>query len=495
MDITNIKFYNTLTRRKEDFIPIKKGYVSMYACGPTVYDYAHIGNFRTYIFEDVLNRVLKYNNLEVTYVQNVTDVGHLVGDGDTGEDKIEKGSRERGKTAQDIALFFTEAYIKDSQKLNILPPSILVRATEHINEQIEMIKVLEQKGFTYQTSDGIYFDTSKLKDYGKLARLKIEGLKEGARIESSSEKINLTDFSLWKFSIPKNISAEEAQKMPKRQMEWDSPWSVGFPGWHIECSAMSTKYLGDHFDIHCGGTDFIPLHHTNEIAQNEAVYDQKTVNYWLHGGFLMVDGGKMSKSLKNTYTISDIESKNIDPLSFRYFIYSAHYRQPMNFTWQALSSADESYKNLIDRLSAFAENVDLVKLEVLDTKSNIRVDHWRDLFMKAINDDMNMPKAMAVVHELIKDPGLTESEKISLVLNFDKILGLKIKEKISLKIMMDSNVPSEVIDLAEARETARKDGNWNEADRLRKNIRDMGYEIKDSEKGYKVNKLNRDLLD
>ncbi|HKZ34226.1 MAG TPA: cysteine--tRNA ligase, partial [Candidatus Nanoarchaeia archaeon] len=316
-----IKLYNTLTRKKEVFKPLKKGQVGVYTCGPTVYWYQHIGNLRTYIFADILKRVFLYNNYKVKHIINVTDVGHLTSDADTGEDKIERAAKREGKTAREIADYYLRIFQEDFKKLNILEPNSWPKATEHIKEQIELIKKLEEKGFTYKTNDGIYFNTGKLKDYGKLARLKIRGLQAGKRI-SLGEKKNKTDFALWKFS----------PLGEKRQQEWDSPWGIGFPGWHIECSAMSMKYLGENFDIHTGGQDHIQIHHTNEIAQSEAATGKPFVRYWLHGAWLLFRGRKISKSLGGLYTISELEKLGFEPIDFRYLCLGTHYRKPLSFT-------------------------------------------------------------------------------------------------------------------------------------------------------------------
>ena len=320
--------FNTLGRQKQEFIPIKKGKVGLYTCGPTVYDYAHIGNLRSFIFEDILKRVLQYNNFKVKHAMNITDVGHLVSDSDEGEDKMEKGSRRTGKTAWEIAKFYTLSFKKDLADLNVISPAVLCKATDHIKEQIALIKKLEKKGFTYQTVDGIYFDTSKLNDYGKLADLQHQELKAGIRVDLGGKK-NSSDFALWKFS----------PKHEKRQMEWKSPWGVGFPGWHIECSAMSVKYLGQPFDIHCGGIDHVPVHHTNEIAQSEAATGKPMANFWLHNEFLNLKDAKMSKSGENFITLPSLIEKGYSPLAYRYFLLQAHYRKQLIFSFEALTAA------------------------------------------------------------------------------------------------------------------------------------------------------------
>jgi len=462
-----LKLYNSLSKKKEEFKPIKLDGVGMYACGPTVYDFAHIGNMRTYLMEDILFRTLSFNGYKTKYVQNITDVGHLVGDGDEGEDKIEKGARIAGKSAREIADFYTKAYEEDLLKLNIKKPEIIIKATDHIKEQIEMIQQLEKLGFAYKTSDGIYFDTGKLKDYGKLTGLKKENILEGARVEKNPEKINETDFALWKFS-PKD---------KKRQMEWESPWGIGFPGWHIECSAMSIKYLGELFDIHAGGVDHLPIHHTNEIAQNEAVYGHKTVNYWIHGAFLLVNGGRMGKSLGNAYPIGELEKRGFDPLAFRYFTFYAHYRQPLNFTWQALEGAQKSYNNLINKVSEIY--TDNFKDSVPDTK-------YLERFSKTINDDLNMPVAIVVLWELLKDKNMSDNIKLKTVSKFDEIFGLSLLEKAKINKEKIQEIPKEIISLSEERNVARKNKDWAKADEIRLKILDMGYLVKDEEIGTKI---------
>ncbi|MEZ4618415.1 MAG: cysteine--tRNA ligase [Caldilineaceae bacterium] len=324
----NLRLYDTYSRSLRDFAPLSPEEVGLYTCGPTVYDYAHIGNLRTYLFEDILRRVLEFNGYKVKHVMNITDVGHLVSDADSGEDKMEKGSRRTGKTAWEIAEFYTQAFQEDLRRLNILEPTIWCRATDYIPEQIEMIGCIEANGYAYTTSDGVYFDTAKLDDYGYLARLKIEGLQAGMRVDMG-EKRNPTDFALWKFS-PKDQT---------RQMEWESPWGVGFPGWHIECSAMSAKFLGNLFDIHCGGEDHIPVHHTNEIAQTEACHGTHLANFWLHGYFLQLDDAKMAKSAGGFLRVQTLLDRGYEPLVYRFFCLSGHYRAKLNFTWESLDGA------------------------------------------------------------------------------------------------------------------------------------------------------------
>lgn len=458
-----LKLFNTLSREKEIFKSINEGQVGLYTCGPTVYNYAHMGNMRTYVFEDVLKRVLAYNGYAVNHIMNITDVGHLTGDRDMGEDKIEKESKLENKTATEIAEFYTEVFKKDLKSLNIIYPNIFCKATDNIKEQIEMIKTLEKKGFTYKTSDGIYFDTSKVKEYTKLSHQKLEDLKEGARVEKNEEKKNPTDFALWKFS-PVDI---------KRQMEWESPWGVGFPGWHIECSAMSVKYLGDHFDIHCGGVDFINLHHTNELAQSEAATGKEPwVNYWIHGEFLnLKDGEKMAKSTGNFLTVkSEFIDKNIDPLVYRYATFGVHYRKQMEWNNDIMISATNGYNNLLN------------KIKILGKKEGIVNAELKERFLSNINDDLNIPKALATVSEIFKY-GISNEDKLATIFDFDKVLGL------NLDNTKEDIIPGEINDLVNERQEARIKKDWAKSDELREKINSLGYEIKDTENGSKISKI------
>lgn len=458
--------YNTLTRTKEEFRPIEPGTVKMYCCGPTVYNFAHIGNLRAYFFEDILKRVLLYNGYNVVHVMNITDVGHLVSDDDEGEDKMEKGSAREGKTVWEIANFYTEAFRKDISLLNIIPPTIYCKATDNIKEQIDMIKCLEAKGYTYTTADGVYYDTSKFPEYGKLARLDIEGLEEGKRIQFSEEKKNKTDFALWKFS-PKN---------EKRQMEWESPWGTGFPGWHIECSAMSQKYLGDTFDIHCGGVDHIPIHHTNEIAQAEACSGKPFVNYWLHGEFLIEDKGKMSKSSGEFLRLQTLIDKGYSPLEYRYFLLMTHYRKKIKFSFDNLDAARNGFNNLkskIAEIKSLAEDSDTIEIT--------RTGKYLERFAGCINDDLNAGEGLALAWEMLKDDSLNPAEKILLVNIFDRIFGLELEKVEAVKSGTD--IPEEIKELAEKRTEAKKNKDFRLADELRNLIKEKGYEVVDEKGG------------
>jgi len=459
-----LNIYNTNSRKKEKFIPINNQKVGLYTCGPTVYNYAHVGNLRTYVFEDILKRVLLYNNFSVKHVMNITDVGHLTSDADSGEDKMEKGAKAQKKTVWEIAKFYTAAFQKNLGDLNILHPNIWCKATDHIKEQIELIKKIEKNGYTYKTADGIYFDTSKFKNYGKLARLDIKGLEAGKRIDIKDKK-NPTDFALWKFS-PKNS---------QRQMEWESPWGKGFPGWHIECSAMAMKYLGETFDIHCGGIDHIPVHHTNEIAQAEAATGKPFVNYWLHGEFLLINEGRMGKSEGNFLTLEDLLTKKYHPLAYRYFCLTAHYRRQLNFSWEALSGAQNALNNLYSSISNYEEPTDIDSV-------------YQEKFCQAINDDLNMPQALAILWDLVKSD-METSKKLATLFDFDKVLGLQLEEAYDHAEENQAETPVAILELAEQRQIARNEKNWKVSDELRKKINNLGYNIEDTKEGYSIKNI------
>ena len=457
-----LKLYNTLSRRKEIFRPIHAPQVGLYTCGPTVYNYAHIGNLRTYIFEDILKRVLIYNGFEVRHIMNITDVGHLTGDRDMGEDKLEKGARQEGKSAWDIAEFYTRAFKQDLTRLNILEPSLWCKATDTIDDQIALIQALEKKGYTYRTSDGLYFDTVRFKDYAKLSHQDLEALQEGARVEKNPEKRNPTDFALWKFS-PSGV---------QRQMEWESPWGIGFPGWHVECSAMSMKFLGEKLDIHCGGTDHIDVHHTNEIAQSEAATGKPFFRFWMHGAFLIIAGGKkMAKSEGNFLTLeSSFVKKGIDPLVFRFAAFQTHYRKPMEYSDDAIQAAQNGLQHLYNQIRTLK---DLDAPTVIDTG-------FQTKFRQSVNNDLNMPQAMAAVQDLLKSD-LAPGAKLATAFNFDQILGLALD-----KVGEAEQLPHEVQQLVNARAEARQAKNWALSDQLRDQIQSLGYTVQDSAQGMKV---------
>lgn len=455
-----VKLYDTYTRSIREFQPLNGNEVGLYTCGPTVYDYAHIGNLRTYLFEDLLRRVLEFNGYQVRHVMNITDVGHLVSDADSGEDKMEKGARRTGKSAWEIAEFYTEAFRADLVRLNIQEPTIWCRATDHIAEQIEVIQCIEAKGFTYATSDGIYFDTARLPDYGIMARLDIEGLQAGARIEMG-EKRSPTDFALWKFS----------PQGQQRQMEWDSPWGVGFPGWHIECSAMSAKYLGTYFDIHCGGEDHIPVHHTNEIAQTQACYNTRLANFWMHGYFLQLDNAKMAKSSGEFLRVQLLIDKGYDPLAYRFFCLSASYRAKLNFNWEGL----EGSVTALERLRSA-----VYELGAPGSVNETMIDR----FCAQINDDLNMPRAVALTWDVLKSD-LPAPVKKATILAFDRVLGLRLAEWQPKK---DEEISAEFMALLDARRQARAEKRWKDADAIREQISAAGYEVIDTPQGAKLKK-------
>jgi cysteinyl-tRNA synthetase len=464
-----VKLFNTLSRETEEFKPIEEGKVRMYCCGPTVYGYQHIGNFRSFFFEDILKRVLQYNGYDVTHVMNITDVGHLTSDEDSGADKMEKKAAEEGKTVWEISKFFTGIFMNDMKLLNIIPPSHFPKATEYIQQQIDMVTELERKGFTYTTSDGVYYDTSKFPNYGKMARLDIEGLRAGERVEFSEEKKNPTDFALWKFS----------NKDEKRQMEWDSPWGVGFPGWHLECSVMSRELLGKHFDIHCGGVDHIPVHHTNEIAQSEAANGEKFVNYWLHGEFLLMGDEKMSKSKGGTLTLARLKEEGFEPMHYRYFLLNAHYRKKLNFSEEGLQGAKNAYEKLKSLILSLKE-------KAVSEPAEAKENNYKEKFLEKINNDLGITEALAVLWTMLKDDTLTAKQRLDMAYDFDKVFGLQL-DKIEKK--ESSEIPEEIKTLAEQRLQAKKDKNFALSDELRNKIKELGFEIKDSKDGYEVKKI------
>jgi len=455
-----VKLYNTLKRKKETLKPIKKGKVGLYACGPTVYWYAHIGNLRTYVFEDVLRRTLEYNDYRVKHVVNITDVGHLTSDADTGEDKIEKGARREKKTAWEIAEYYADAFRKDIEKLNIKSPSIWTKATDYIKEQIELIQKLEKKGFTYLIEDGLYFDTSKLKSYGRLWGKKKVKIKAGVRVKMAEGKKNPTDFALWKLTSPGT----------ERQMEWDSPWGRGFPGWHTECVAMAAENLGLPFDIHCGGIDHVQIHHSNEIAQAEGAYGKVPARFWMHGEFLNLKKEKMAKSEGNILTVNSLIEKGFDPLAYRYLCLMAHYRSRMDFSWKSLEGAQNGLNSLRDLISGLQRG----------EKPTNKAEKWKKEFLGIINDDLNTPKVLAFLRKTLKSKELSQSDKYNLAIDFDRILGLNLGK--------EEPVPEKIKEMAEQREVFRKTKDWKAADEARKKIEALGYRVEDTKEGPKIKK-------
>jgi cysteinyl-tRNA synthetase len=457
-----IRFYNTLSRKKEEFSPLRQGEVSIYTCGPTVYNYVHIGNLRTYIFEDLIVRALR-RDYKVTHVMNITDVGHLTSDCDTGEDKMElSAKREGGASAWDLAKKYEMKFFEDLYALNCARPSFTPRATEHIKDMIALVKTLEEKGYTYRTSDGIYFDTAKFPRYGELGgKSNLEGLKAGARVEFSSEKRNPSDFALWKFS-PKDA---------KRQMEWASPWGIGFPGWHIECSAMSMAYLGPTLDIHCGGVDHIAIHHTNEIAQSEAASGKQYVRCWIHGEFLVLSAGKMSKSAGNFLTLDALRERGYDPLDYRYLCLGAHYRTQLEFSFESLDFARATLRGLRERAAALKEQSDGV------VKDLPALEEAKAKFKAGMDDDINTPKALSVLWEFLKSAAAA-ADKLEFIKYADGFLALSLLRGEAAK-----ELPEAAAELLARREAARKNKDFKTSDRLRDELEKLGITLKDTPKG------------
>ncbi len=462
----DIYFYNTLTRKKEKFVPIDEKEIRIYSCGPTVYKDATIGNMRTNIFQDVLRKVLRYNGYKIKHAMNITDVGHLVSDGDEGEDKMLKSAREENKAPEEIANHYTKLFFDDLKNLNLETPEIICKATDHIQDMLKYVEKLVEKGYAYETSTAIYFDISKLDKYPVLSNLNLEDQKAGARVEVDPEKKNPQDFALW-IKAPEN-----------HLMKWDSPWGPSYPGWHIECSAMGQKYLGEQFDIHTGGIDLIPTHHENEIAQSKGYCGKIPAKYWLHGEYLLIDGGKMSKSLGNVYLIKDIIDKGYDPLVYKLFTYSSHYRNKLNFTWAGIEATSKSLERLKNGYKAHLDGTD----EIEDSK----IIEYEERFHKAINDDLNMPFSMGVVWEVVrnekKSPKLAE-----LLLKFDTILGLKIDEETKQDKVQDE-IPEEILKLVEERNIARANKDWAKSDELRDKIQEKGFKVIDSKEGTRIEK-------
>ena len=454
-----LKLFNTLSREKEVFKPIDEKEVRIYTCGPTVYYFAHVGNLRSYLFMDNLRRVLKYNGYNLLHAMNITDVGHLESDADEGEDKMAKAARREHKDPYEIAEFYMSRFLEDLGKLNVSMPEIICRATDNIKEMEEYVKKIIENGYAYETDDTIYFDTSKLDKYGVLSKIKIDEQKAGARVEFDSKKKNVTDFALW-IKAPEN-----------HIMKWDTFWGKCYPGWHIECSAMGRKYLGEKFDIHTGGVDHIPIHHENEIAQSKGYSGKIPANWWMHCEFLLVDGGKMSKSLNNIYTLEDLKNKGFSPLDYKMFTFTSHYRNKLNFTWDSLESAKIALSRLKEGYNRHAEGTE----DVADSV----IDDYENKFHEAINDDLNMPLAMSVVWEVVKNP--IKSNKFAKLLDkFDEVLGLNLSNKEELEL------PEEIKDILEERKSARKNKDWAKSDELRDRLLELGYVVKDTKNGVEV---------
>jgi len=463
MLMPDIYLSNTLTRKKEKFEPVIPSKVGVYSCGPTVYWNQHIGHMYAYVQWDCLVRMFRFLGYETKWVMNITDVGHMTSDEDTGEDKMEKGAIREGVSVWDIANKYIAQFTESMSLLNINYPDVLCRATEHIEDQINLIKKIEANGFTYKTKTGLVFDTSKFVGYAKFANLDLSKQEAGARVEVDPEKKNPWDFLLWVTNQPKHI------------MQWDSPWGKGFPGWHIECTAMSVKYLGESFDIHTGGKEHIPVHHTNEIAQGYGAFGHQTANCWLHNEWLVdASGEKMSKSKGNFVTAQELVAKGYDPLSLRYLILNSHYKKGLNFSWEALDAASSALSNLRSIiLSLRASDRKSLSNEKLE-----KVDEFRNKFTEALTDDLSLPRALAVLWEVVKS-NIPSEDKYELALSFDEVLGLGLSQ-VSGK---EQTIPDEVIKLSQERERLRKEGKYDEADEARKKINELGYEVKDTSEG------------
>ena len=466
-----MKVYNTLTRKKEDLKPIKEGEIGIYSCGPTVYDYAHIGNLRTYIFMELLSKTLRKNGYSLKHVMNITDVGHLVSDEDEGEDKMQKAANREKKSPYDIAEYYTRVFLDDLKKLNIKQPDIIAKATEHIPEMIDYVKQIMENGYAYETSTGVYFDVNKLPSYGMLSRKKIEGDKAGARIEVDNEKKNPYDFAIWKKAPENHI------------MQWESPWGMSFPGWHLECSAMSKKYLGEQFDIHTGGVDHIPIHHENEIAQSMGYSGKVPANYWMHGEFLKVDDGKMSKSLGNIYTISELERRGFDALDYRYFCLNAHYRSILNFTFKGLESAHTGLERLRISVKEHANSKESVEQK--------EIEQYREKFLEALNDDLDTAKALSIMWEIARKEKKSK-DYAELLSEMDEIMGIDISiEKIKEREQREEEKLKETLDieiknLIAEREVARAKKDWDKSDEIRQKLEEKGIRVKDTKEGTKI---------
>lgn len=458
-----MKIYNTLTKKVEEFIPNEEKVVKMYTCGPTVYHYAHIGNLRTYIFEDVLEKGLEYLGYDVVRAMNITDVGHMTSDGDTGEDKMEKGALREGKTVYEIADYYTEAFFNDADKLKIRKPAIVEKASEHIDKYIEMIEKMLNKGFAYISDGNVYFDITKSNDYYKLSGKNPEDLKIGVRetVEEDKSKRNPGDFGLW-FTV---------SKFANQDMKWDSPWGIGYPGWHIECSGLASEYLGEHLDIHCGGVDNIFPHHTNEIAQSEAYFGHKWCNYWVHGEHLNDKSGKMSKSNGEFLTVSLLEEKGYSPLAYRYFCLNSHYRNQLVFSWEALDGAEQAYQKLKNKIKGLNRTPDL---------HESKLDYYQNLFKEAISNDLNTSSMMTLLYDVLKDEELSDFTKLYLVDDFDKVLSLGLIEE---EKEVDKDLEKYILEKIEERNEAKKNKDYQKADEIRNELLEKNIKLIDSREG------------
>ena len=458
-----MNIYNTLSRKIEKFTPNEEGVVRMYTCGPTVYHYAHIGNLRTYIFEDILEKGLEYLGYDVIRVMNITDVGHMTSDADEGEDKMEKGALREGKTVYEIADFYTKAFFEDTEKLKIRKPSIVEKASDHIAKYIEMIEKMLEEGYAYISNGNVYFDITKANEYYKLSGKNAEDLMVGVRetVEEDKSKRNPGDFGLW-FTV---------SKFANQDMKWDSPWGIGYPGWHIECSGISAEYLGEYLDIHCGGIDNIFPHHTNEIAQSEAYFGHKWCNYWVHGEHLNDKSGKMSKSKGEFLTVSLLQEKGFDPLSYRFFCLNSHYRNQLVFSWEALKSAEQAYFKLKSKIKSLNKNPDL---------HESKLDYYQDKFKQAISNDLNTSSMITILYDVLKDEELSDFTKLYLVDDFDKVLSLNLIQE---EKEISSDLEEMIMKKIEERNVAKKNKDYNKADEIRDELLSKGIKLIDSREG------------
>jgi len=464
-----VHVYNTLTRRKELLRPVNPPVVGVYTCGPTVYDYAHVGNLRAYVFADTLRRVLETAGYQVRHVMNITDVGHLMSDADEGEDKMLAGARRERKTPLEIADHYTRAFFEHAQALNIRRPTVVCRATEHIPAMIQMVRTLLERGYAYEIGDGVYFDVSRFAEYGRLSGLDLEAQEAGARVGVNPEKRHPADFALWRKADPQHL------------MQWDSPWGRGYPGWHIECSAMSMQYLGDRIDIHTGGADHIPVHHENEIAQSDAVAGHRVVQVWMHNEFLLVDGGRMGKSLGNAYTLDDLRQRGFHPLAFRYFCLNAHYRTKLNFTWEALEAAARALDRLWEAVYQLAS---------CHRPGGRPPAELEEAFGEAVRDDLGLPRALALVWQVVRDEPVPAPVALDLLSRWDEVLGLGLDEAAAGRLgPVADPIPAEVLSMVEERRVARAARDWERADAIRQRLGDMGYTVEDGPEGPRVRRL------
>ncbi len=466
-----IRLYNTMTRKLEEFKPLVPGKMGFYTCGPTVYWDAHIGNMRTMVNSDIIKRVFIENGYDVTHVMNFTDVGHLTSDGDTGDDKMEKGAARENMSVWDVAQKYIDGFLYDMDLLNNIKPTVMPRATDHIAEQIAQVQKLEALGYTYKIpGDGIYYDTSKFAAYGALGGQKLSDLRGGARIDDSGKR-NSTDFALWKFS-PTN---------EKRQMEWDSPWGVGFPGWHIECSAMSTKYLGTHFDLHVGGQEHAKVHHSNEIAQSEPIVGAPWVSYWMHFEWLMLKDGKMSKSAGTAYTVRNLVERGYDPMAYRYLLLQSHYRQPLEFSFESLDAAVAGYKNIVRKIA------DLMTADNIGELDSGVYNIWHNKMLTIVSDNIKTAETLVVVQELLKDASVNPATKLALFEFIDRLLGLQFIDRAKKLVDLEQqSAPDDIVVLAQQRAEAKANKDWTTADSLRAQIDAAGWTVLDSKDGYKI---------